>query len=112
MNKITAVIRLAKLQAVQTALINCGAVGMTATEVQGYGRQRGHTVSYRGAKQSVEFHRKLRLEVVVSAEQTQETMAAIVAASQTGEIGDGKIFVSPVEQTIRIRTQEQDEDAL
>lgn len=112
MNKITAVIRLDKLQDVQTALIKSGVVGMTATEVQGYGRQRGHTASYRGAKQAVEFHRKVRLEVVVTGEQTQHTIAVIVTAGQTGVIGDGKIFVSPIQRTIRIRTEEQDEDAI
>lgn len=112
MNKVTAVIRLDKLKEVQTALIKSGIVGMTAIDVQGYGRQRGHTASYRGAKHAVEFHPKVRLEVVVTAEQTQYTISTIVTAAQTGVIGDGKIFVSPIDQTVRIRTQEEGHNAL
>ncbi|MGA1262657.1 MAG: P-II family nitrogen regulator [Prochlorothrix sp.] len=112
MNKITAVIRLDKLKDVQTALIKSGIVGMTAIDVQGYGRQRGHTASYRGAKHAVEFHPKVRLEVVVTTDQTHYTINTIVTAAQTGVIGDGKIFVSPIDQTVRIRTQEEGHDAL
>ncbi|KKI99176.1 P-II family nitrogen regulator [Prochlorothrix hollandica] len=112
MNRITAVIRLSKLNDVKNALVRGGVLGMTITEVQGYGRQKGQTASYRGAKQAVEFQRKMRLEVMVTSEQTDTIVETIVKAGQTGEIGDGKIFVAPITQTIRIRTEEQGDDAL
>ena len=112
MKLITAIIKPFKLDAVREALTESGLYGMTVTEVKGYGRQKGHTEIYRGAEYAVNFLPKLKLEIAVATDQTEATVAAIVEAAKTGQIGDGKIFVSAVEKTVRIRTGETDADAL
>ena len=112
MKLITAIIKPFKLDAVREALTESGLYGMTVTEVKGYGRQKGHTEIYRGAEYAVNFLPKLKIEIAVAADQADGTVAAIVEAAKTGQIGDGKIFVSAVEKTVRIRTGETDEDAL
>jgi nitrogen regulatory protein P-II 1 len=107
MKKITAIVRPYKLQELKTALVNVGITGMMATDVQGYGRQKGHTTAYRGKKYTVEFLQKIRLEVVVTDDQVDTVIEKIVAVAHTGDIGDGKIFVMPVDDSIRIRTGEK-----
>jgi len=112
MKKIEAVIRPFKLDEVKIALVNAGIVGMTVSEVRGFGRQRGQTERYRGSEYTVEFLQKLKLEIVVEDELADTVIEKIITAARTGEIGDGKIFVYPVEKTIRIRTSETNQDAL
>ena len=112
MRLITAVIKPFKLEEVRSALTDLGLEGMTVTEVKGYGRQKGHTEIYRGAEYAVSFLPKIKIEVVVPDEQSEKALLAIQRAAKTGQIGDGKIFVSPVEHTMRIRTGETDDDAL
>lgn len=112
MKKISAIIRPFKLDEVKIALVNAGIVGMTVSEVRGFGRQKGQTERYRGSEYTVEFLQKLKLEVVVDDEQVDMVLDKIVAAARTGEIGDGKIFVSSVEQVVRIRTGEKNQSAL
>ncbi|MGB4864862.1 MAG: P-II family nitrogen regulator [Hyphomicrobium sp.] len=112
MKLITAVIKPFKLEEVRSALTDLGLQGMTVTEVKGYGRQKGHTEIYRGAEYAVSFLPKIKIEVVVPGAQTDKAIAAIQRAAKTGQIGDGKIFVSPIEHTVRIRTGESDDDAL
>ena len=112
MKKIEAIIKPFKLDEVREALSELGVSGLTVTEVKGFGRQKGHTELYRGAEYVVDFLPKIKLEVVVSAAQLETVVDAIVKAAHTGKIGDGKIFVTPVEQVIRIRTGETDESAL
>jgi nitrogen regulatory protein PII len=112
MKLITAIIKPFKLDAVREALHELDIHGMTVTEVKGYGRQRGHTEIYRGAEYAIEFMPKLKVEVVVKADQVDTAAEAIVNAAQTGKIGDGKIFISPIDNAIRIRTAEAGEDAL
>ena len=112
MKLITAIIKPFKLDAVREALTEAGLYGMTVTEVKGYGRQKGHTEIYRGAEYAVNFLPKLKIEIAVAADQTEATVAAVVEAAKTGQIGDGKIFVSAVEKTVRIRTGETDTEAL
>ena len=112
MKSITAIIKPFKLDEVRDALTKAGVHGLTVSEVKGYGRQKGHTEIYRGAEYAVNFLPKLKVEVVVPAELLGKVTDIIVTASRTGQIGDGKIFVSPVEQVIRIRTGERDADAL
>src|SRR5215468_3456598 len=112
MKFIIAVIKPFKLDEVRDALTRIGIHGMTVTEVKGYGRQKGHTEIYRGAEYQVNFLPKLRLEIAIASEQLDRVMEALVAAARTGQIGDGKIFVLPVEQAVRIRTGETDVDAL
>jgi nitrogen regulatory protein P-II 2 len=112
MKLITAIIRPFKLDDVRDALSQAGVTGITVTEVKGYGRQKGHTEIYRGAEYAVNFLPKVRIEVVVAADQADKVVEAIGAAAKTGQIGDGKIFVTPVEQAVRIRTGETDADAL
>ena len=112
MKLITAIIKPFKLDAVREALTEAGLYGMTVTEVKGYGRQKGHTEIYRGAEYAVNFLPKLKIEIAVAADQTEATVAAVVDAAKTGQIGDGKIFVSAVEKTVRIRTGETDAEAL
>ena len=112
MKLITAIIKPFKLDDVREALHDLGIHGMTVTEVKGYGRQRGHTEIYRGAEYVVEFIPKMKLEVAVSEEQLEQAVEAIVQAAQTGKIGDGKLFITPIEETIRIRTAEQGPEAL
>ena len=112
MKLIVAIIKPFKLDDVRQALTSIGISGMTVTEVKGYGRQKGHTEIYRGAEYAVNFLPKLRLEVAIASDQLNRVMEALVAAARTGQIGDGKIFVLPVEQAVRIRTGETDVDAL
>jgi nitrogen regulatory protein P-II 2 len=112
MKMITAVIKPFKLDDVRDALNQIGISGMTVEEVKGYGRQKGHTELYRGAEYVVEFQPKVRLQLAISDAQLEEAIEAIIGAANTGKIGDGKIFVSPLEQSIRIRTGETGEDAL
>jgi nitrogen regulatory protein P-II 2 len=112
MKLITAIVKPYKLDDVREALDRLGVRGMTVTDVKGYGRQRGHTEIYRGAEYEISFTPKTRVEVVVVDSMVDEAVAAIRAAAVTGKIGDGKIFVSPIEAAYRIRTGETDDDAL
>jgi nitrogen regulatory protein P-II 2 len=112
MKLVIAIIKPFKLEEVRDALLAIGIQGMTVTEVKGYGRQKGHTEIYRGAEYAVNFLPKIRVEVGVSDEQADQVAEAIGFAAKTGEIGDGKIFVTPIEQAVRIRTGETDVDAL
>ncbi len=112
MKKIVAIIKPFKLSDVKEAVTSLGITGMTVTEVKGFGRQKGHKEIYRGAEYLVDFLPKLKLELVVSSELVDQVTEKIVAAARTGSIGDGKIFVSPVETVVRIRTGERDRDAL
>jgi len=110
--QVTAIIKPFKLDEVREALAEVGVSGLTVTEVKGFGRQKGHTELYRGAEYVVDFLPKIRVEVVLPDDQVDAAIEAVVKAARTGKIGDGKIFVSPVEQAIRIRTGESDEEAL
>ena len=112
MKKIEAIIKPFKLDEVREALSEIGVTGMTVTEVKGFGRQKGHTELYRGAEYVVDFLPKVKLEVAVSDERVDAVIEAITKAAHTGKIGDGKIFVMPIEHVIRIRTGEQNEEAL
>ncbi|MFN9643592.1 MAG: P-II family nitrogen regulator [Cyanobacteriota bacterium] len=112
MKKIEAIIRPFKLEDVKIALVNAGIVGMTVSEVRGFGRQKGQVERYRGSEFTVEFLQKLKLEIVVDDDKVSSVVTAIEDAARTGEIGDGKIFVSPVEAVIRIRTGDRDSDAI
>ena len=112
MKKVEAVIKPFKLDDVREALSGIDVTGMTVTEVKGFGRQKGHTELYRGAEYVVDFLPKVKLEIVVSDDRVESCVEAINNAARTGKIGDGKIFVTSVEKTVRIRTGEQDEDAL
>ncbi len=112
MRKVEAIIRPFKLDEVKIALVNAGIVGMTVSEVRGFGRQKGQTERYRGSEYTVEFLQKLKVEIVVDDDQVDMVVDKIISASRTGEIGDGKIFVSPVEQIIRIRTGEKNLEAI
>ncbi|HEX22004.1 MAG TPA: P-II family nitrogen regulator [Chromatiales bacterium] len=112
MKKIEAVIKPFKLDDVREALSEIGITGMTVTEVKGFGRQKGHTELYRGAEYVVDFLPKVKLEIVVSVDRVDASIEAITTAARTGKIGDGKIFVSSVERAVRIRTGEQDNEAL
>tara|TARA_Y100001968_G_scaffold201510_1_gene185058 strand:- start:35562 stop:35900 length:339 start_codon:yes stop_codon:yes gene_type:complete len=112
MKKIEAIIRPFKLEDVKVALVNSGIVGMTVSEVRGFGRQKGQVERYRGSEFTVEFLQKLKIEVVVADENVQMVLKAISEAAKTGEIGDGKIFVTPIESVLRIRTEETDQAAL
>jgi nitrogen regulatory protein P-II 2 len=112
MKLVIAIIKPFKLEEVRDALTAIGVHGMTVTEVKGYGRQKGHMEIYRGAEYAVNFLPKVRLEVAVPADLAQKAVDAIGAAAKTGQIGDGKIFVAPIEQAVRIRTGETDADAL
>ncbi len=112
MKKIEAIIKPFKLDDVREALSDVGIMGMTVTEVRGFGRQKGHTELYRGAEYMVDFLPKVKLEVVVLDEQLEQCIEAIMETAQTGKIGDGKIFVYDVERVIRIRTGEENEDAV
>ena len=112
MKLITAIIKPFKLEEVRDALSALGVQGMTVTEVKGYGRQKGHTEIYRGAEYAVNFLPKIRIEVAVASEQVERVVEAISGAAKTGQIGDGKVFVTPIDQAIRIRTGETDADAL
>ena len=112
MKKVEAIIRPFKLDEVKIALVNAGIVGMTVSEVRGFGRQKGQTERYRGSEYTVEFLQKLKIEIVVEDELVDTVVDKIVAASRTGEIGDGKIFISPVGDIIRIRTGEKNMEAI
>ena len=112
MKKIEAIIKPFKLDEVKEALHEIGVSGITVTEARGFGRQKGHTELYRGAEYVVDFLPKVKLEVIVASDIAERTVEAIAAAAQTGRIGDGKIFVSPIESALRIRTGEKDEDAI
>ena len=112
MKFVIAIIKPFKLDEVREALTRIGIHGMTVTEVKGYGRQKGHTEIYRGAEYQVNFLPKLRLEIAIASEQLDQVIEVIAAAARTGQIGDGKIFVMPVERAMRIRTGETDVDAL
>ena len=112
MKKIEAIIKPFKLDDVRAALSEVGIVGMTVSEVKGFGRQRGHTELYRGAEYMVDFLPKVKLEILVAEEDLERCLETIVETAQTGKIGDGKIFVTSVERVIRIRTGEENEDAI
>ena len=112
MKQITAIIKPFKLEEVREALGEVGVSGLTVTEVKGFGRQKGHTELYRGAEYVVDFLPKVKVEVVVKDSDVEHAIEAIVKAAKTGKIGDGKIFVTAVEQVVRIRTGEQDEAAV
>ncbi len=112
MKLIIAIIKPFKLEDVRDALTAIGVRGMTVTEVKGYGRQKGHTEIYRGAEYAVNFLPKIRIEIAVAGDEADKVVEAISAAAKTGQIGDGKIFVAPIEQAVRIRTGETDAGAL
>ena len=112
MKKIEAIIRPFKLDEVKIALVNAGVVGMTVSEVRGFGRQKGQTERYRGSEYTVEFLQKLKVEIVVDDEQVDSIVEQVIKAARTGEIGDGKIFVTPVNEVIRIRTGEKNSEAV
>ena len=112
MKKVEAIIKPFKLEDVKEALHEVGFEGMTVTEVKGFGRQKGHTEIYRGSEYTVDFLPKVKIEVVVASDRVEAALGAIVKAAKTGKIGDGKVFVSPVESAIRIRTSEKDESAI
>ena len=112
MKKVEAIIRPFKLDDVKMALVNAGIVGMTVTEVRGFGRQKGQVERYRGSEYTVEFLQKLKLEIVVDEPQVETVVNAVQEAARTGEIGDGKIFVSPVDSVVRIRTGDRDNTAI
>ncbi|MCH2546071.1 MAG: P-II family nitrogen regulator [Alphaproteobacteria bacterium] len=112
MKKIEAIIKPFKLDEVKEALQEVGLQGITITETKGFGRQKGHTELYRGAEYVVDFLPKIKLEIIVEEQLVERTVEAIVNAARTGRIGDGKIFISPIEDAIRIRTGERGKDAL
>ncbi len=112
MKKIEAIIKPFKLEEVKDALHDVGAEGMTVSEVKGFGRQKGHTEIYRGSEYTVDFLPKIKIELVLADSKVQEAVAAIIKAAKTGKIGDGKIFISGVEEAVRIRTEEKGENAV
>jgi nitrogen regulatory protein PII len=112
MKKIEAIIRPFKLDDVREALSEIGVRGMTLTEVKGYGRQKGHTELYRGSEYKVDFLPKIKIEIIAADSMADSIVSTIVKASRTGQVGDGKIFVSPVDDVIRVRTEESGEDAI
>ena len=112
MKKIEAIIRPFKLEDVKIALVNSGIVGMTVSEVRGFGRQKGQVERYRGSEFTVEFLQKIKVEVVVEDEKVKSVIDAIDEAAKTGEIGDGKIFITSIDSVVRIRTGDKDEEAL
>jgi nitrogen regulatory protein P-II 1 len=112
LQKIEAIIRPFKLDEVKIALVNAGIVGMTVSEVRGFGRQKGQTERYRGSEYTVEFLQKLKIEIVVEDDQVDMVVEKVIESARTGEIGDGKIFISPVGQVVRIRTGEKNLEAI
>ena len=112
MKKIEAIIKPFKLEDVKDALAEIGVEGMTVTEVKGFGRQKGHTEIYRGSEYTVDFLPKIKMDIVLADDQVERAVAAIVKAAKTGKIGDGKVFVSPIENAIRIRTEETGDQAV
>jgi len=112
MKMVTAIIKPFKLDDVRIALSDLGVQGMTLSEVKGFGRQKGHTELYRGAEYVIDFVPKLKIELVVSEDRVDEVVEAIITSTRSGKVGDGKIFVTSVDQVVRIRTGETDEDAI
>jgi len=112
LKKVEAIIRPFKLDEVKIALVNAGVVGMTVSEVRGFGRQKGQTERYRGSEYTVEFLQKLKIEIVLEDDKVEAVVQKIIAAARTGEIGDGKIFITPVDDIIRIRTGERSDLAV
>jgi nitrogen regulatory protein PII len=112
MKKIEAIVKPFKLEEVKDALSGVGVTGMTVTEVKGFGRQKGHTEIYRGSEYTVDFLPKLKIEIVLEDNETESVVEAIIKAAKTGKIGDGKVFVSPIEEAIRIRTEEKGANAI
>lgn len=112
MKKVEAIIRPFKLDEVKIALVNAGIVGMTVSEVRGFGRQKGQTERYRGSEYTVEFLQKLKVEIVVEDDQVDMVVDKVIVAARTGEIGDGKIFITSVDEIIRIRTGEKNMEAI
>ncbi|MDB6039379.1 MAG: glnB [Verrucomicrobiales bacterium] len=112
MKKIEAIIKPFKLEEVKEALAGVGVEGMTISEVKGFGRQKGHTEIYRGSEYTVDFLPKIKIEVVLADAQVEPAIRAIVSAAKTGKIGDGKVFISPIENAIRIRTDETGDQAV
>ena len=112
MKKVEAIIRPFKLEDVKLTLVNAGIVGMTVSEVRGFGRQKGQVERYRGSEFTVEFLQKLKVEVVIDDARVDTVVTAIAEAAKTGEIGDGKIFISPIDTVVRIRTGDRDGSAL
>ena len=111
MKKIEAIIKPFKMEDVKEALTEVGVEGMTVSEVKGFGRQKGHTEIYRGSEYTVDFLPKVKFEIIISDDRVQRAVDAIVQAAKTGKIGDGKVFILPIEDAIRIRTQERGESA-
>lgn len=112
MKKIEAIIKPFKLEDVKEALAGIGVEGMTVSEVKGFGRQKGHTEIYRGSEYTVDFLPKIKIEIVLTDSMISQAADAIIKAAKTGKIGDGKVFISPIENAIRIRTEEKGEDAI
>ena len=112
MKKVEAIVKPFKLDNVKDALMNIGIRGMTVSEVKGYGRQKGHTEIYRGAEYVVDFLPKVKVEVVITDDMVEEVIETVLSAAKTGKVGDGKIFIIPVEKAVRVRTGEIDEDAI
>jgi nitrogen regulatory protein PII len=112
MKKIEAIIRPFKLDEVKEALVEVGVRGLTITEVRGYGRQKGHTETYRGSEYRIEFIPKIKIEVIVEQEKAEKVIEAILRTAKTGQVGDGKIFIYDVQDVIRIRTEESGKEAL
>jgi nitrogen regulatory protein PII len=112
MKKIEAILRPFKVDDLREALSEIGVKGMTLTEVKGYGRQKGHTEVYRGSEYNVDFLPKAKIEIVVKDDMLERVIATIIKVAKTGQVGDGKIFISPIEDVIRIRTEESGEDAV
>ena len=112
MKKIEAIVKPFKMEDVKQALSEIGVEGMTVSEVKGFGRQKGHTEIYRGSEYTVDFLPKVKFEIVIADDRVQKAVDAIVAAAKTGKIGDGKVFVMPMEDAVRIRTEERGESAI
>ena len=112
MKLITAVVKPFKLDDVREVLSECGVEGMTVTEIKGFGRQKGHTELYRGAEYTIDFLPKIKIEIAISDDMVEQVKEAIIKSSASGKIGDGKIFISPIDEVVRIRTGETNEDAL
>ena len=112
MKLVTAIIKPFKLEEVRASLDSIGITGMTMTEVKGFGRQKGHTELYRGAEYTIDFLPKIKIEIAISDDLVEQVKTAIIEVASSGKIGDGKIFISPIEEVIRIRTGETNEEAL
>ena len=112
MKLVTAIIKPFKLEEVRASLDSIGVTGMTMTEVKGFGRQKGHTELYRGAEYTIDFHPKIKIEIAISDDLVEQVKTAIIEVASSGKIGDGKIFITPIEEVIRIRTGETNEEAL